>query len=509
VSTSEWDFFVSYTQADRAWAEWIAWELEEAGHRVLVQAWDFVPGSNWIQGMQAGVAGAARTIALLSDVYLDSIYGNAEWQAAWAADPAGQDSKLLVVRLADCERRGLLAGVVSIDLFGVPEAKAKARLRDMVDRAVTGRAKPSEAPRFPPHARAIVREAHFPGRLPRIWNVAARHPRFVGRQAALAQVAASLAARSTVTVHSLRGMGGVGKTQLANEFAYAHAANYDLVWWISAEQPALIADQFVRLAKRLGVDADGDPETLRMVVFEALSEAPGWLLIFDNADAVDAVRAWTPSVPMPAGVAGHVLVTTRRAGFADLGPVHDLDVVDQAEAIQLMRGRMPGLPEQVAGEIAQELGRLPLALEQAAAYLDKTGMPTRDYLRLLRTRSQEVYRKGRVGTRPDTVATLWDLSFERVGSANEAAMQLLSLCAYLAAEPIPLNLFTGHVDELPEPLAAVAADDLAFNDAIGVVIDYSLAKRTPAGLQLHRLVQAALRDRDAMPAHLGGAGQDG
>jgi tetratricopeptide (TPR) repeat protein len=134
------DFFVSYTQADRAWAEWIAWVLEEDGHQVLVQAWDFVPGSNWIVGMQAGVAEAARTIAVLSPDYLTSQYGTAEWEAAWASDPAGKQRKLLTVRVAECGRPGLLAGVVGVDLFGRPEAEARGRLRAMVSSAVAGRA---------------------------------------------------------------------------------------------------------------------------------------------------------------------------------------------------------------------------------------------------------------------------------------------------------------------------------------------------------------------------------
>src|ERR1700684_223045 len=106
-----WDFFVSYTQADRGWAEWIAWVLEEDGHRVLVQAWDFVPGSNWIQNMQAGTRDAARTIAVLSPGYRESVYAGAEWQAAWAKDPAGTGRKLLAVRVQDCDRPGLLGGV--------------------------------------------------------------------------------------------------------------------------------------------------------------------------------------------------------------------------------------------------------------------------------------------------------------------------------------------------------------------------------------------------------------
>ena len=256
-----WDFFVSYTQADRTWAEWIAWVLEEDGHKVLVQAWDFVPGSNWIQGMQAGAAKAARTIAVLSPAYLESEYGTAEWQAAWASDPAGAQRKLLVTRVKDCDRPGLLAGVVGVDLFGMTEAEARARLRTMVSSAVTGRAKPEVAPVFP--GRAMPREPRFPGALPRVWKVPARNPNFTGRAEDLAALARSLASGSTVTVQSLRGMGGVGKTQLATEFAYAHAGDYDLVYWIAAEEPATIPDQFTALARQLGLDPVPDPEILQ------------------------------------------------------------------------------------------------------------------------------------------------------------------------------------------------------------------------------------------------------
>ena len=160
-----WDFFISYTQADRGWAEWIAWELEEAGRRVLVQAWDFVPGSNWIQGMQVGVSRAGRTIAVLSDDYLESVFGGAEWQAAWAAIRR-VGAPLLPVRVADCDRPGLLGRVVGVDLFGVPEAKARARLRTWwPERWPVG---PSRHPaRFPAAGRAMPVEPRFPGALPR------------------------------------------------------------------------------------------------------------------------------------------------------------------------------------------------------------------------------------------------------------------------------------------------------------------------------------------------------
>jgi hypothetical protein len=118
-------FFVSYTQADRPWAEWVAWQLEEDGCRVLIQAWDMVPGSNWAHRMQEGVRRASRTVAVLSAAYADSVFATAEREAAWRGDPLGEQRKLVVFRVADCERPGLLSGVVSVDLFGVGKAAAR------------------------------------------------------------------------------------------------------------------------------------------------------------------------------------------------------------------------------------------------------------------------------------------------------------------------------------------------------------------------------------------------
>ncbi len=490
---ADWDFFISYTQADRAWAEWIAWLLEEDGHRVLVQAWDFVPGSNWIQRMQDGASRAARTIAVLSTEYLSSVYGGAEWQAAWAADPAGADRKLLPVRVEDCDRPGVLTGVVGVDLFGVPEVKARARLGDMASRAIGGRAKPDSRPAFP-GARAVP-HARFPGTLPTVWNVPARNPNFVGRRDDLDRLVRDLRRGVTVTVHSLHGLGGVGKTQLATEYAHAHAADYDLVWWFAAEEPTVLPDQFAVLAERLGLELDGEPQALRAGVHDALRGVAGWLLVFDNAERAEDIRGWLPTAPMPAGIPGHVLVTTRRYGFAKLGQVHDLDVVEPAEAVELLRARASALDADIAGRIAEELGRLPLALEQAAAFIDRTGMPGTEYLDLVRTRADLLYSRGRTDSDGRLLAGLWDVSIESVKTENPAAAQLLDICAYLAPEPIPLDLFTGHPEHLPDPLATAARDPLAFTETVAVLVDYSLAKRTPAGLQLHRLVQGALRER--------------
>jgi tetratricopeptide (TPR) repeat protein len=493
-----WDFFISYTQADRRWAEWIAWVLEEHGrYSVLVQAWDFVPGSNWIQDMHAGSRGAARTIAVLSDDYLASKYGNAEWQVAWAADPDGAARKLLTVRVADCARPGLLAGVTGTDLFDLDEAAARVRLLDTVKAAISRRVKPATPPRFPSGGRAVAAEPTFPGAQPRIWGkVPLRNPHFTGRGADLSMLARGLAAEARAMVHSVHGMGGVGKTQLVAEYAHARAREYDVVWWIAAEEPATIPGQFIALATHLGLDPAAKPDVLQAQVHHQLRTVAGWLLVFDNADTVADIRPWLPPGPQPPCVRGHVVVTTRRSGFTAFGRVMELDVIGLADAVALLRSRVPGLGQQIAEQIANELGRLPLALEQAAAYLDISQMPGPDYLELLRTRTGEMHQRGTVAARPEiTIRTLWDLSLRRITAQYPAAVQLLDVCAYLAPELIPLDLFTTSPHLLPEPLSATAADPLAFADALAMLADYSLAKRTPAGLQLHRLTQATTRTR--------------
>jgi hypothetical protein len=328
-----------------------------------------------------------------------------------------------------------------------------------------------------------------------VWQVPARNPNFTGRGSELGDLARTVAGGSRVTVESLRGMGGVGKTQLATEYCYLHAGDYDLVYWVAAEEPATIPDQFSALARELGLDPAPDPDTLRVQVHDELRRAPGWLLVFDNADAVEDIRAWLPGGPLPPGIPGHVIVTTRRGGFAALGQVLELDVIDLPAAVTLLRTRVPDLPEDVGEQIARELGQLPLALEQAAAYLDRSAMPPGDYLALLAQRAKDLYPRGQVAGRGDTIATLWDITLERISTEQPAAVVLLDLCAYLAPEPIPLDLFTSHAELLPQPLAAAAADLLAFNEVVAALVDYSLAKRTQAGLQLHRLVQGVIRAR--------------
>ena len=176
------------------------------------------------------------------------------------------------------------------------------------------------------------------------------------------------------------------------------------------------------------------------------------------------------------------------------------------EAVQLLGRRRPGLDPAAAEQIAVELDGLPLALEQAAAYLDRSGLSAVEYLALWRARSRDLHHRGHPDHHRDTIATLWQLSLDRLREESPAAVQLLGIGAHLAPEPIPLDLFTTHPDRLPQPLADAAADPLAFTDTVTAVVDYSLAKRTPTSLQLHRLVQDVIRASHRTPTPAGGPG---
>jgi TIR domain len=157
------DFFISYTQVDRPWAEWIAWQLEAAGYTTVNQAWDFRPGDNFVLDMQQAAAKSERTIAVLSSAYLQSGFTAAEWATAFARDPAGTQG-LLPMRIHDCELLGVLPQIVYIDLVGLDAEAARERLLAGVRRQ---RAKPPREPGFPgPSSHLVTTPPLFPGAIP-------------------------------------------------------------------------------------------------------------------------------------------------------------------------------------------------------------------------------------------------------------------------------------------------------------------------------------------------------
>ena len=159
------DFFISYNGADKNWAEWIAWELEEAGHTTVNQAWDFKAGSNLVLDMQKAASATKRTIAVLSLDYLNALFTQPEWAAAFKDDPTGEKGKLIPVRVRECEPKGLLAAIVYIDLVGREELLARELLLNRINEIVyQKRGKPEMKPSFPKPAKHEAGEKpSFPG----------------------------------------------------------------------------------------------------------------------------------------------------------------------------------------------------------------------------------------------------------------------------------------------------------------------------------------------------------
>lgn len=491
------DFFISYNKADRKWAEWIEAVLEAAGFSVVMQASDFRPGSNFVIEMHQAVSETKRTIAVLSPDYMNALYTQPEWAAAIGQDPTGSKRLLVPVRVRECKPTGLLALIVYIDLVAVTdEAEAKVLLVDGVSPA------PGEAGSraFPPSltiaeettaARRVV--PTFPGALSPTWNVPhQRNPNFVGRDALLDQIHKTLTSKNAAALTAIHGMGGVGKTQLAAEYAYRHAADYQIVWWIRSEEASTLATDYAALAEKLDLPKKHEREQPVIVgaVRDWLNHNAGWLLVFDNARRAEDVRDY-----LPQNRAGHVLITSRDPGWGRVARPLKVEMLDREESVRFLLQRTGQDDETAARVLAEELGDLPLALEQAAAYIETNGKPLAEYLSLFRVRKTELLRRGKPSDYPDTVATTWEISFQELEQQSPAAGALLNLCAFLAPDDIPLQVLRDAVEHLPEALADAVADEIALDDAIAALRRYSLIERNEDRLSVHRLVQVVMRDR--------------
>ncbi|MFF0107447.1 FxSxx-COOH system tetratricopeptide repeat protein [Streptomyces hirsutus] len=336
---------------------------------------------------------------------------------------------------------------------------------------------------------------------PRVWgNIPPRNPNFTGRVDLLERLSERLReGTTTVLPEAIHGMGGVGKTQLAVEYAYRHQSEYDVVWWIPAERPGQIGQALVELAQRLGLSTSAEANIAGPAVREALREGrpySRWLLIFDNADSPERVRDYFPT-----GGSGTILVTSRNRRWSVVGPSLEVDVFTREESRQLLR-RSSAYGEELAdGDadlLADALGDLPLALEQAAAWRAETGMPVSEYLRLFEHKRSELLE---VSPPPDyqlPVAAAWNVSLDHLETRSVTALRLLQLCSYFAPDPISRSIFSGLGGSSIDPeLDRALNDPMRLARAIREINRYSLARidhRTNS-IEMHRLVQAVLVNR--------------
>jgi tetratricopeptide (TPR) repeat protein len=436
--------------------------------------------------MHEAAKDAEETIGVLSSNSLASKFVQQEWAAALVVDPTGEKRKLLLMRVQDCRPDGLLAAIGYLDLVDLDEDAAREKV---LAGAGGKRLKPSTPPNFPDKLSA-PKEPRFPGALPPIWNVPQmRNPNFTGREQILNDLHAALNSGAPESwLQALTGLGGKGKTTLAREFAYRHQADYDLVWWVHADESASITMDYDRLAALLGLPKMDSPDQTVNAVKRWLGQNRKWLLIFDNARDPDAVNRF-----LPQGGGGHVLITSRNPNWGSAASLQPVEVFEPAEAVEFLFRRTNQNDHTSAEALATETGRLPLALEQAAAYIKESGITLSGYLARFRKYQAEMLKRGKPADYSNTVATTWNISFQEVMAKSQAGANLLVLCSFLAPDDIPRSLIAGGTEHYPEPLASVAADEIEIDRAIAELRRYSLITGDGDSFSMHQLVQTVLR----------------
>ena len=408
---------------------------------------------------------------------------------AFLHDTEGK-SRLIQVRIEDCEIPRLLKTQVHINLVGLTAQDARIRLLSSLQK---GRQRPASQPPFPnagPIPAQGQREPRFPALGPSIINLPPRNPVFTGRRSDLRDLHRALTAASTAAVvqqATVHGLGGIGKTQLALEYAHRRDVDYDIIWWISAERPIAIPGQLLVLAHKLGIPDFTDQSQILASLWDELRQRDRWLLIYDNSESLQELL---PHLP-PRG-AGKVIITSRASGWGSFRKVR-LDVLRREEGVTFLKLRTGSMQRKNLDRLAAALGDLPLALEQAAAYLDETQTTPADYICLLRENESELLGLGTPSNTQQTIATVWQVSLGRLLEEEPNAQHFLSLCAFLAPDAIPRRLLSAHATDISSPLGNVLQDQLSYNRILSAVGRYSLMTITPDTLTVHRLVQTVAR----------------
>jgi len=480
------DVVLRYAPEDRMWADWIATVLTRADFRVSLQA--------------SGPVGADTTPPFTGSreavVYSAAFQRSAEGFAAgpgrvkgMPATPGDRRAEPLtpiLIRVGDIRLTVPFATSSTADLTGLDEERAV--------EVLLGAFGPFRGDHLVPTGPVGAR---FPSSAPVVWNVATRNAAFTGRDEILERLRDQIVGDGSAVVlpQALYGLGGVGKTQVALEYAHRFKADYDVVWWVSCEEPGLLNPAFAQLATRLGLQTGENMAEAALAVRDALRQGtpyPRWLLIFDNAGDIAEIEPYLP------GGAGHDDITSRNQAWSRVASPLEVDVFTRDESVEHLLRRLPRLGRPDAEKIAEALGDLPLAVEQAGAWLRETGMPAAEYIRQLETQLLHVLSLNQPTDYPLPVAATWNLSIDRLKDRSPASVRLLHLCAFFAAERISLGLvYSDEMAAALRPYDETLREKLVLGKIVQEIGRFGLAKVDQGNnsLQVHRLVQAITRSQ--------------
>ena len=474
------DFYISYASADTQWAEWIADTLEECGYSIFVIHWDVKAGDNWSSQIENSLKDSEGCVCILSPRFMNSKFATDELNAVLASG-----KRLILIRVEEFHVSDSLKSIAYIDLVGKNEEEAKEALLSTL-----GNCKRQHQISKFPSRNSTSRKTAFPKQLC-INNLPLRNNYFTGYNEQLNFIANAFKNNDrTVIRQSISGLGGIGKTQLAIEYAYRYALNYQTaVWFVNAESSSSIYHDFIVFAHKLSIKLPQDigEEELSEIIRNWMQKSSNWLIIFDNLEIEANIAKYIPTNP----INGHILVTTRNTQIAS-SPSIDLSVFTHDEAIDFLKLRLANSSFNYteACVLAKRLGYLPLALEQAAAYIPITQISIHEYLELIDSYGLKMLDSKY--TKPinytNTISTTIQNSIMHL---SDGAQQLLNLIAYMAPDDIPIQLFIESKEKLPEPLRINNQSEII--QLLAELRKSSLISGDVDNISIHRLTQEAIR----------------
>ncbi len=512
--------FLSYADEDRTFRDDLEKHLTVLQRLGLIDDWhrkELMPGDDWQQVMAERLDQADIILLFITPDYLVSDWCyDVQMPHALKKHAAGE-ARVIPLYLRPIPLYDPTLGLPFTKLQRLPKdgdqavSELKEKNRDSALAEMVADIKQAiEDFAAKSHEQSSLSPTTQPVPFSRLWHVPYKpSPFFTGRDTLVQALHERFAAgrEQEIATLALSGLGGCGKTQIALEYAYRYRNEYHTTFWIQGQSAEALRANFISLAKLLNLPEhkDADPENILAALKRYLSQAARWLIIIDHLESFEALAGLFPTQGQ-----GDILVTTRRHTVGESATVYKVEMLTPAEgALFLLRrirklgpnatvDTIPAATVEAAHMISHLVSGLPLALDQAGAYIEQTASSLATYIERYKKHEAELLKhRGNSSTsHPASVAATFALCIEQARQLNPTSLELLSLCVFLHPDGIPLELFSADVANLGPELQALLANELALDRALATLLDLSLLQRNAdtETLSIHRLVQVVLRD---------------